>query len=213
MKFYRNLFVIFSLLFSCQSFASDSVREKLIAEELRLEDLGDFSGAADVGKKILRINPKDSQTLNVIAGLYGKLGRYEDEVIWAKKAISIDKNFYLAHNNLGNALFYLGKLDDARNSFETARTLSPRDPLPVYSLGTLAEERHDLSMAIAYFERSIELDPKFEPGMFSLAAMYANAKKYDAAIATLDKLLLLNPRAQDAIEMRNQIETAMSQAK
>jgi len=209
MKFYRTLFVIFSLLISCQGFANDSVREKLIVEELRLEDSGDFSGAIDVAKKILRSNPRDTETLNVIAGLYGKLERYEDEVVWAKKAISVDRNFYLAYNNLGNALFYLGKLDDARNSFETAMTLAPRDPLPVYSLGTLAEERHYLSEATAYFERSIELDPKFEPGMFSLAAMYANAKKYSMAIAILDKLLLLNPKAQDAIEMRSKIKAAL----
>jgi len=213
MTFYRILFVIFSLLFSCHGFAENSIREKLINEEIRLEDLGDFSGAMEVAKNILLGDPRDAVTLNVIAGLYGKLERYEDEVTWAKKAISADGNYHLAHVNLGNALFYLGKLEEARSSFEKARTLSPRDPLPVYSLGTLAEEQRNLSAATAYFERSIELDPKFEPGMFSLAAMYANAKKYGAAIATLDKLLLLNPKARGAIAMRNRIAVEMKRAR
>lgn len=210
----KDLF--FAALLTCfvsPSVAEGPVREKLIDEEIRREDVGDFAGAMEVAKKILETSPRDVETLNVIAGLYGKLGRYEEEVIWANKAIAIDQNFHLAHVNLGNALFYLGKFEEARRAFETAMRLAPRDPLPVYSLGTLAEEQQHLQEAISYFERSIKLEPKFQPGMFSLAAMYANAKRYPPAIAMLDRLILLNPSAHDAISMRKRIRIEAKRSK
>jgi len=57
------------------------------------------------------------------------------------------------------------------------------------------------------------LDPAFDPGLFSLAAMYANAGRLDDALATLDRLLKRNPQAQDALAMRARIRADMARAR
>ncbi len=54
--------------------------------------------------------------------------------------------------------------------------------------------------------KSVELDPRFENGYFNLAALYANLKKYDEAVAALHKVLEINPGADDAKAMLADIE-------
>lgn len=51
-----------------------------------------------------------------------------------------------------------------------------------------------------------ELDPKFENGIFSAAAMHANLKQFSEAKALLKKLLAINPKDADAQQMLQQIE-------
>lgn len=186
--------------------ASEPTREQLIQQEISREDAGDFAGALDIAKRILSANPRDIETINVVAGLYGKLGKFPEELVWAKKAIAIDGNFHLAYLNYGNALTYLRRFEEARIAFEKANALAPRDPMPSYSLGTLAEEQKQLTVAVSHFEHAVSIDPKFEPALFSLAAMYANAKRYDSAITTLDRLLAQNPNDQEAKLMRQRIK-------
>jgi tetratricopeptide (TPR) repeat protein len=193
--------------------AADTSRDQMVREEARLEDKGDFQGAIDQARKILAAHPRDLQTINAIAGLYGKMGRFADEITWAKKAISIDGSYFLAYINMGNAMFYLKRSAEARAAFEKAKALAPLDPLPIYSLGTMAEAERKSAEAIACFEASVALDPTFESGLFSLAAMYANVRRFDDAIATIDRLLRLNPDAQDAVQMRAQIEAEMARTK
>ena len=54
--------------------------------------------------------------------------------------------------------------------------------------------------------QSVALDPKFDSGWFNLAAMYASAGRFDDALAALDKVLALNPKAEDARAMRQHVE-------
>lgn len=48
--------------------------------------------------------------------------------------------------------------------------------------------------------------PKFEDVYFNLAAMYANLKQFYEGIAALKKLIELNPQAEDAKAMLQQVE-------
>lgn len=178
----------------------------LWADEHAREDAGDLAGAIRACMDILRQHPKDAQAMNTIAGLNGKLGRYRDEIAWAQRALSADPGFFRAEINRGTALAQLGQPRQAQAAFEHARQLAPGDPMPVYSLGVLAENRHDVRAATALYEQSVKLDPKFDSGWFNLAAMYATARRFDDALAALDKVLALDPRAEDARAMRRRVQ-------
>jgi tetratricopeptide (TPR) repeat protein len=196
----------FSLLvLSAGAIAGGPNHERLVQRELAAEDRGDLRGAIDVCRDLLKTKPKDAVTMNVMAGLYGKLGQFDVELEWAQRAIDTDPGYHLAYVNLGNAKFSQGKHDEARAAFGKAAELAPADPLPVYSLGVVEEAEHHLLPAIALYEKSVKLDPKFVPGLFNLAAMYANARRYDDALSTLDRLLVIDPGAQAAIRMRARI--------
>ena len=149
------------------------------------EDAGDFKGAIAACQQILRDHPEDkARALNAIGGLNGKMGRFREEIQWSQRALAADPKFFEAEINIGNAQAQLGQMKQAQASFERARALAPREPMPVYSLGVLAEARHDVAGATALYEQSVALEPKFDSGWFNLAAMYASAGRFDEARCT-----------------------------
>jgi tetratricopeptide (TPR) repeat protein len=180
----------------------------LIKDAITREDAGDLIGAIEINQKILQVDSRNVAAMNTIAGLYGKLGKFEDEIIWAKKSLAVNPGFSLAYINYGNALGSLRKFNEAAEAFEKAVKLDPKDPLPVYSLGVLAEQQDKFGEALGYYQKAIQIDPKFENGYFNLAAAYANLRRFDEAIAALKKLLQLNPSGEDAKAMLQDIEMA-----
>src|SRR4051812_11609233 len=80
---------------STQSLEANS----LIKQALAREDAGDLRGAIEVYKRLLQLEPKDVRAMNTIAGLYGKLGDFEEEIGWAKKAIAENPQFQFAYIN------------------------------------------------------------------------------------------------------------------
>ncbi len=181
--------------------------DALWKQERALEDAGRFKGAIDVCLAIVRRDPAhQARALSTIAGLQGRQGRYRDEIDWARRALAADPAYFEAEINLGTAQAQLGRLDLAQAAYERAQALAPRSPLPVYSLGALAEIRGDVAAATGSYERAVALDPAFESGWFNLAAMQARAGRFDDALASLDKVLALDPRAEDAKAMRRHVQ-------
>ncbi len=198
---------------SAQKEASDCTLPKdpaiatLVKQALLQEDKNDLAGAIETDKKILAIDAKNECAMTAAAGLYGKLGEFEQEVIWAKKAVEANPKFINAYINLGNGYALQGKLKEAAESYNKAAAIEPNNPLPIYSLGVLAEQQDKFQEALSLYQRSVRLDPKFEDGYFNLAAMYANLKRFDEAKAALKKLLEINPAAEDAKAMLRRIES------
>ena len=78
------------------SSSQNAALSALIKDALERENAGDLIGAIEANKKVLQIEPKNVAALNTIAGLYGKLGKFGEEIVWAKKAISANPQFALA---------------------------------------------------------------------------------------------------------------------
>lgn len=178
---------------------------ELVKQALHLESAMMFKSAIDKYKEVLKLEPKDFVAMNSIAGLCGILEQPEQEVIWAQRSINTNSKYWKAYINLGNGLAMQGKFEAANQSFLKAAEAAPKDPLPAYSLGVVAENQRDLKKALEFYKKSIELDPKFENGLFSAAAMYANMKQFEEAKTLLNRLLEINPKAEDARQMLEEI--------
>lgn len=186
--------------------SGDTTDRHLLEQAIAREDAGDLKGAIRVYEQILERDPGDVRAMNSIAGLYGKLGDFQEEIRWSRKAIDTDPDFHLAYVNHGNGLALVGRVDEARAAFERAAQLEPGAPIPVYSLGFLAERQRDWKTAAAHYEKVVEIDPRFEPGWFSLAAAYGNLGRIDEAIVAVKKALELKPDSPDARAMLAQLE-------
>ena len=186
----------------------DIENKGLIFKALASEDAGNIQAAIELHKKILESQPQNVSSINSIAGLYGTLGKFDEEIFWAKKAIDTEPTYDKAYLNYGNALSELGRIAEAKKAFEKAVELNPNSPVAFYSLGVLAEQTRDIPQAIKYYKKSVEVDPKFENGYFNLGLGLANLKQYDEAISTIKKLLTINPDHADASKMLNEIERA-----
>ncbi len=182
----------------------------LVTQAIQLEEAGKFEEAIAKFKEVLKIEPKDFAAMNSIAGLYGVLKQPEQQVLWAQRSFDANKMYWKALINLGNGQAVQGKLELASASFEKARSIAPKEPLPVYSLGVIAENRDQIDVALKHYLRSIEVDPKFLNGLFSAAAMHANLRQFAEAKKLLIRLLEIQPGDQDARQMLAAIERDMA---
>ena len=180
--------------------------ESMVNEAFAREASGDWKGAIDLYQKILKIYPREVRAMNSISGAYGELVQFREMAAWAKRAFTFDPKYMPAYVNYGSALVELGRVGEAEKAYRQARRLEPSDPVPVYSLGTIAERRRRIREAVGYYQMAVLLDPGFEDAYFNLAGIYLDLKKYKEAITNLKKVLELNPDAEDAKAMLTEIE-------
>ena len=195
--------LLFILLFLCQfCYGQDSTKIKqLFRQALDYEDKGDIANAIKTQTKLFNLDTRNYASANIIAGLYGKIGKFSEEIFWANKAIEISPKFSNGYINLGNGYAGQGNISKAENSFKEALELDSTSPYPYYSLGVIEETKKDFNSAVIYYEKSVSLNPKFENGYFNLAAAYATLKNFKKANENILKVLELNPNDKDAQEM------------
>ncbi len=93
-----------------------------------------------------------------------------------------------AHLKLGNQarvdelIAVLGKTDAA-----------PKLAIEVYNQGAMADQKGDFETAIAKFSTALELDPELVEARAGLATVYYRARRYEEALAPVEKLLAAEP--------------------
>ncbi|MBV8769478.1 MAG: hypothetical protein JO094_11360 [Hyphomicrobiales bacterium] len=90
--------------------------------------LGEYELAIDHFKRSIRISPLDVLNFNAFFGIgcahFGK-ERYQDAVVWLRKAISARASATFVYRVLASALAHLGELDGARQAVATFRSAHP----------------------------------------------------------------------------------------
>jgi len=77
--------------------------------------------------------------------------------------------------------------------------LSPREPYWPFHLGELYTAADSLPQAVAWLERSLELDPTYAPSVALLSKVYYDTGANDEGVALLDNFLAGNDKAPDAL--------------
>jgi tetratricopeptide (TPR) repeat protein len=145
-------------------------------------------------REALRLDPNDGMThyklgqaLQVAGDRAGAIASYET-------ALRLSPNLVMAHQNLGIARMQAGEFGAARKDLEAALAL---DPDHIGSLNNMAwllatcpdATVRDGALAVRYAERAARLGGEKDPVvMDTLAAAYAEAGRFDAAVETLTRL-------------------------
>lgn len=86
----------------------------ILRQAFRLEDEGNCVAAISKYNEAIALGAGDASilapTFNSIAGCYGRLERFKDEIDWATKAVTAAPNFSLGYINLGNGYAGIGDL-------------------------------------------------------------------------------------------------------
>ena len=160
---------------------------------------GRMSEALALNKKVIEIDPKDTEAHYNLGNTLKELNKFEDAEESYKKAIKLKPDYAEAHNNLAIMLRELGKLEDAKISYQVAIDLKPDHTHAHYDLSQLKkfnkEDEQFIQMKNLYSNHSLS-DEKLCYLNFALAKssedldQLANSFKYYSQGNKIRKKLL-----------------------
>ncbi len=162
---------------------------------------------------VLQIKPDYAETYNNLGNVLLQKGRVDEAVAQYQQALQIDPNCAEAHINLGNVLLQKGRVDEAITHFQKVLQIKPDSVAVLNNLAWLlatCPDAHarDGVQAVKYAGRACELTHYgATPLVGTLAAAYAEAGRYDDAVATAQKACALAAAAgeQDLLERNRKL--------
>ena len=137
----------------------------------------------------------------------------DEAIVHYQKALQIKPDYAEAHNNLGNALLQKGRVDEAITHYQKALQIKPDSPEVLNNLAWLLATCPDAHIrdgvqAVKYAERACELTHYGVTLLVgTLAAAYAEAGRFDDAIAAAQKACALATAAgeQDLLKKNQEL--------
>jgi len=103
-----------------------------------------------------------------------------------------------AHNNLGNALARMGRLDQALASYRRALLLNPDLPEAHNNLGRAYLDLGQIDSAVASCRRAVQLKPRYAEAHETLGNALLGLGQLEEASASYRRALKINPNFADA---------------
>jgi superkiller protein 3 len=148
-------------------------------------------------QKALQIKPDDAKAHYSFGNALLKMGEVDEAMVHLQKALQIKPDNARAHYDLGNALSQKGRVDEAITHYQKALQIKPDSPGVMNNLAWLLATCPDAHLrdgvqAVKYAGRACELTHYgVAPLVGTLAAAYAEAGRYDDAIAAGEKACVL----------------------
>jgi protein arginine N-methyltransferase 7 len=101
-------------------------------------------------------------------------GRFAEAAEHFRAATELRRDYADAHNNLGLALYSLGRRDEAAHALRAALAINPRSVQSLVALGRIALENGDFEGGIEAYSKAFELAPSDLGMRFLLAAAHSN---------------------------------------
>src|SRR5579863_2282150 len=134
---------------------------------------GDFIGGITAMNDMIEMYPRDKHVL-YLAGNWLMLedGNEQAQKIM-ERALSIDKNFPAALNDLAYIDARYRQFDKAFAAMERYVVLLPKEPNPQDSYGELKRMAGDFESALAHYRAALKMDPDFVSSQIGIADTYA----------------------------------------
>ena len=178
---------------------------------LGLEHKGDIDGAMVHFRNAMTSQPTVTEAFYAMGRLLGQQGRWAEAERTYSAMLANNPEDFTCHLGLVSVLPHLGRTAEAVSHLKTAMQNCPDTPDAMNNLAwTLASseeaELRDGAQAVKHAERACELTHDRETMMVgTLAAAYAEAGRFDEAIATAQKACTLaSESSQQELLNRNQ---------
>jgi len=150
---------------------------------------GDFIGGITAMNDMLEMYPRDKHVL-YLAGNWLMLEEGNEQARRImEKALSLDKNFPAALNDLAYIQARYRQYDKAFAAMDRYVVLLPKEPNPQDSYGELKRMAGDFDSALAHYRAALKMDPDLISSQLGLADTYAlmgneeqARNEYDTAI-------------------------------
>jgi tetratricopeptide (TPR) repeat protein len=140
-----------------------------------------FDEAEDAAGTALDRQPGDPD-LHVEAGwLFDKLGRYQEAIDCADRALELDPEHSWALRSRVDFLWHARRFHEAEDAARTALDRQPRDPDVHVATGRLFQTQVRHQDAIHHADRALELDPEHSWALRSRVEFLQEAGRFDEA--------------------------------
>ena len=144
-------------------------------------------------EKALRAAPRDRRALHLLSMLHMEEDEPEKGVQLIRRAIAYYPDDPGAHNNLGNALSWLGQPDQALAAYDRAIGLRPDYAEAHVHRGMVLAALGREADAVEAFRRGLALNPNNPAGWKNLAMTLADLGRFREALDAFDRSLALAP--------------------
>ena len=136
--------------------------------------------ALRVSGKLLALN--DDAETNYIHGNVLKLqNKFEEAIIFYKKAVDFKKDFFEAYNNLASSQKKIGLVDDAIKNYNKSIKIKKDNLEAYFNLGNLFYDEKKFDEALRSYKKVIEINEQFPKSYFLIAQIKSIQGKFDDA--------------------------------
>ncbi|MFH1208713.1 MAG: tetratricopeptide repeat protein [Candidatus Omnitrophota bacterium] len=158
-------------------------------------------------QKALAFDPLNIEVRHNLSAVYRDQGMLDKAAEGFDSIIDMDPGYPNVHNDLGGVYRKQGRDQEALTEFRATieygqKRLSPtsRDPLLLVELAYAYNEIKEYNKAKKLIDEALKLDPNNQKAYWTLANIYKSAKRFDTALAVLDKAKKLSSKKYLFIE-------------
>lgn len=156
-------------------------------------DAGQLSEAESLCRKILRTDPKQPDTLNLLGWIAHSTGNSKMGAELLGRAVRSAPGRAVYHYNLALVLTGLNQLDEATTCYQTALSLQPDYADAYNNLGAIFDRRGQKDKAVACYQKALSIKPTYADALYNLGCVFKDLKRLDEAAAYFQQTVALKP--------------------
>lgn len=157
-----------------------------------------------------QVSPNSHNAWNNIGDDYDKSGDYENAIKGFTQSTVMKNNYADAYHNRANIFFKMGRLDLARDSYNTALSIAPYMYQTYMSLSQIDLNEGKREMAVGHGQKLTELQPNNPQSHYVFGIILAKVGWIDRAKEELRLSLQLNPDFKAAGDVLRELENIKS---
>lgn len=152
-----------------------------------------------------QVSPNSHNAWNNIGDDYDKLKDYENAIKGFSQSTVVKPNYADAFHNRANIFFKIGRLDLARDSYETALKFSPGLLQTYLSLTQIDLIEHRGDLAMMHATTATKMAPENPQGWYVLGVVQSQLGQNPLAIESMKKTLQIDPNYKPAYDAMVQL--------
>lgn len=173
------------------------VRDRLLAEAVRLQRQGDAAAAVIACRKVLSAAPGDVEAWQLLAWIEVQRGNAVASLEAFEKVAGAKPRDAAAHMNLANALLDLQRSGDALRSYDRALTLDPAHTQTWYNRGVCLGGLRRYAEALASYDRALAIEPRHVDALYGKGNALASLGRPGEAAIAFERALAADPGRAD----------------
>ena len=154
-----------------------------------------YKEAEKIYLHLLKINPDDSNILNLLGLLYITIKKEEKAINYLTKAFVLKKTPYIA-SNLAKAYYFNEEYDNALKIFNEALLLEPNEDI-YYSIALTYKKMKDYKNAIENYKKALSYNPDNYKTYYNTSLAYKLLNDIDNALIYAERSAELYKKDQE----------------